>query len=179
MAKVKMLPCKEELKARIFYEEKNGIFGWLTGINAGQPIKLQLKNGYNYIPVRLAGKTKFIAAHRLAWFLSTGDDPYPYQIDHINLDRLDNSINNLRLCTQQQNNANKSAQKRKDGTRSPLKGVYKQLSTKTGEWTGRWYASISYNNKSKRLGTFDTPELAHMAYCKAAAELHGEFARGE
>jgi len=43
----------------------------------------------------------------------------------------------------------------------------------------KWIATIQKDGKQHFLGHFNTPELAHMAYCKAAAELHGEFARGQ
>lgn len=43
----------------------------------------------------------------------------------------------------------------------------------------RWGARIRINKQLIYLGTFDTPEIAHEAYCKAAVELRGEFARTE
>jgi hypothetical protein len=43
--------------------------------------------------------------------------------------------------------------------------------------TGKWAARIRLNKCLRHLGLFPTPELAHMAYAKAAAELHGDFAR--
>lgn len=178
MTKAKPLPCKEHLSSRLQYNAETGSFTWLDGRKKGCLVKLQTRNGYHYVALRLHGKPRMLAAHRLAWLLATGTDPWPLEIDHVNLNRLDNSFANLRLCTTQQNHANTAPKKRKDGTANPLKGAYKHCDSRTGKWGGRWYALITYNNKSKRLGTFDTPELAHMAYCKAAAELHGEFARG-
>jgi hypothetical protein len=177
MPKARPLPPLEELRSRIQYDEKTEAFTWINGRCAGHLVKLQMRNGYYYVPVILSGKQRMLAAHRLVWFLLTGSDPWPLEVDHINRDRSDNRICNLRLCTRQQNSANRPVEGRKDGHPNPLKGAYKHCNTRTGEWTGRWYALITYNGKSKRLGTFDTPELAHMAYCKAAAELHGDFAR--
>jgi hypothetical protein len=43
--------------------------------------------------------------------------------------------------------------------------------------TGKYVAQIVKNKKFYYLGTFDTPQEAYKAYCKAAKKLHGEFAR--
>jgi hypothetical protein len=42
---------------------------------------------------------------------------------------------------------------------------------------GRYQARIMADKQRFFLGSFSTPEEAHAAYCKAAVELHGEFAR--
>ena len=107
-------------------------------------------------------------AHRIAYALHTGEDPLNMHIDHIDGDGLNNSFSNLRLATHAQNIRNS---KRPTSNTSGFKGAYKS------RW-GRWTARIVIEGKAVHIGTFDTPELAHMAYCKAAAELHGEFARG-
>jgi hypothetical protein len=39
----------------------------------------------------------------------------------------------------------------------------------------KWQSQIKINGKTKHLGLFETEIEAHEAYCKAAAELHGEF----
>lgn len=90
--------------------------------------------------------------------------------DHINMNKLDNRRENLRIATHSQNGQNQGL--RPDNT-SGFKGVswYKK--------TSKWTASIYIYGRRKYLGYFDTPELAHAAYCKAAKELHGEFARFE
>ena len=51
---------------------------------------------------------------------------------------------------------------------SKYKGVYLRKN--------RWIAQIAQHKKVKHLGSFDTPEEAHKAYCKAGKKLHGEFA---
>jgi len=83
----------------------------------------------------------------------------------VNLYSPDNSRNNLRPAEGFQNSRN--VRKHKDG-KSPFKGVHKHRD--------KWVALIGINYKVRYLGLFATPELAHAAYCKAAAELHGEFA---
>lgn len=87
-------------------------------------------------------------------------------VDHINLNRCDCRKSNMRICNQAQNMANRPKFKNSVWP----KGV-------TLERSGRWKALIYKEKEIHRLGLYDTPEEAHAAYVKAAAELHGEFAR--
>jgi hypothetical protein len=93
--------------------------------------------------------------------------PAGMDVDHINGDALDNRRCNLRVATRSQNLQNRPKQKNNS---SGYKGVSKYR-------TGRWMASIRVNGTCKYLGYHSTPEAAHAAYCAAAKELHGEFAR--
>jgi hypothetical protein len=88
------------------------------------------------------------------------------EVDHINLNGLDNRRDNLRLATNSQNNMNV---RRYRNNKSGFKGVHLAK--------GRWRASIRLNYKLYHLGYFDTPEEAYGAYCEAAKERFGEFAR--
>jgi hypothetical protein len=106
-------------------------------------------------------------AHRIAWYLHTKQDPGALQIDHINGNPSDNRIANLRLATPGQNAKNT---RKKPGTASKYKGA---------SWharTGKWQSQIKVDGHNMHLGCFDTDYEAHLAYCKAAAVLHGEFA---
>lgn len=89
-------------------------------------------------------------------------------VDHIDGDGLNNRRSNLRLATQMQNASNRKLNK---NNTSGYKGV--SWDTKTDKWV----AQIMTNQKQNRLGYFDNPEDAYKAYCAAALELHGEFAR--
>jgi hypothetical protein len=120
-----------------------------------------------YLAVKIDG-TEY-SAHRIAWLHVHGEwPPPPLIIDHINCNILDNCIANLRLATRSQNMA--YAKRMKTNT-SGLKGVswYRQ--------TSRWTAGIHFRGKNIHLGYFHNPEDAHAAYCRAAVELYGEFAR--
>jgi AP2 domain-containing protein/HNH endonuclease len=88
--------------------------------------------------------------------------------DHINGDIHDNRRENLRVATIAQNSQNK---KLAVNNTSGFKGVF--LCKRTGKWVSR----IGANGKYRHLGTFNTPEDAYAAYCYAAKELHGEYAK--
>ena len=104
--------------------------------------------------------------HRLVWIWHNGD-PGQMVVDHINRDRHDDRIENLRLASYSENR--RSSGMFKTNT-SGYKGV-------TFEKTvGRWKAYIYLNNKRKHLGIFPTKEEAAAAYQQAAAEMHGAFA---
>ena len=85
-------------------------------------------------------------------------------IDHINGDRLDNRKANLRICTHAENMRNR---KRNKNCSSGFKGVEKR--------GNKWSSRITFNGIRHYLGSFDTPEKAHAAYCDEADRLHGEF----
>lgn len=111
--------------------------------------------------------SKLYLAHRLAWRYVTGVWP-EHELDHINCNRTDNRMANLREATHSENV--KNTPMRKTNT-SGYKGV---------TWhkhTGKWAAQIKVNSKHIHLGIFDTPEEAHAAYCEAAKKYHGLFAK--
>lgn len=111
-------------------------------------------------------KDGYFYVHRIVFHISHGY--CPTYIDHIDGDKTNNSIENLREAMQYQNLQNSG--KRSNNT-SGYKGVFFQKQNK------RWCSAIGYQNKKIHLGSFDTPELAHQAYCDAAKSLHGNFAR--
>lgn len=118
-----------------------------------------------YGAIHIDGKLYY--SHRLAWFYVHGKWPRD-QIDHVNMDRIDNRISNLREATRAQNRMNESIKK---SNTSGYKGV---------SWSKektRWEARIMKDRKSTVIGYFDDPKDAHEAWKKKAAELHGEFAR--
>jgi hypothetical protein len=113
----------------------------------------------------LKGRLSNIAMHRHILGLNFGDSRHG---EHRNMDSLDNRDENLRIATVSQNNCNRRAQR---NNKSGFKGV---------SWCNRdkkWIAHISISGKQIHLGMFDNPELAFAAYCAAAQQLHGEFAR--
>ena len=103
----------------------------------------------------------------LAWFYVYGDWP-TVDVDHIDMNKSNDSINNLRLATRSQNMSNRTKQ---INNTTGYKGVCFDKAR------NKYYARIKANDKELFLGRFETAEEAHNAYFKAAKELHGEFAR--
>lgn len=92
------------------------------------------------------------------------------QVDHVNLNGLDNRRENLRLATHAQNKRNQGVQ---INSASGLKGVTWHKQNK------KWRATIQVNLQHLHLGYFETAEAAYEAYCTAADKHHGEFAHYE
>ena len=109
----------------------------------------------------MVNKTKYYAS-RLAWFYVYGKWP-EYEIDHINGIRSDDRIINLRDVNTKINRENRHFPDKDN--RAGFLGVSIAPS-------GRYKAQIGNNKKMIRLGTFDTPEAAHLAYLNAKRKLH-------
>jgi hypothetical protein len=163
----------EQLRELLHYDPDTGAFTWRKRDNArpcwnsrytkGRAGTISETTGYVVINT---GK-RLYRAHRLAWLYVYGRWPR-LQIDHRNGDRTDNRITNLREASQTENNANASV---RTDNRCGFKGV------RINPISGRYRARIRINGKAKHLGYFDSPEEAHSAYCAAAQEVFGEFAR--
>lgn len=117
--------------------------------------------GYRRITLRFAGHAPFkIRAHRLAWFISFGSLPTG-EIDHINQNKADNRLSNLRDVPKSVNQRNVA---RKSNNTSGVTGVcwHKQR--------GKWCAQASMNGKHYHLGLFEDIAEAEMAARKFRAE---------
>jgi len=111
------------------------------------------KNNYkNYI---INGKNYY--HHRILAYCFLGLDinDKTQFIDHINHDTIDNNLKNLRIVTNQQNQWNQKN----------TKGFHK---TKYGKFR----SSLTFNDKTVYIGTFDTEEEAHQAYLDAKQKYH-------
>ena len=114
---------------------------------------------------------KRFLAHRLVWLMLYGAWP-AQEIDHINGNPHDNRLANLREASHAENLRNTKL--RADNS-SGFKGVRRMKSR--GKLRGRWIARIRKDGKETHLGCFASAAEAHTAYCIAANELFGEFAR--
>ena len=113
-----------------------------------------------YLCTSIGGK--LYQLRRLAWLHMHGDWPAG-QIDHINGDRTDNRISNLRDVSHIENGRN---QKLGSTNKSGANGVHWFPSRK------KWRAAITVNGKNRHLGYFDTVAQAAEAR-KIADEDHG------
>jgi hypothetical protein len=167
MQNFKQLPSPDEIKKFVSYDPDTGIFvrivskncPWTVGQRAGSVVV----RGYRNVFIN----GKYYCEHRLAWVLMHGEIPTGMTIDHINGDKADNRICNLRLATDCQNSYYRP---RKSTNTSGFKGVYQREN-------GKYRATITVDKRKINLGTFETKEEAYAAYCEAARKLHGEFAR--
>lgn len=153
---------REYAMSLLHYEPTTGRLSWKVrkaqrihvGDVAGRP------NNTGYLQVRIDGVTHCV--HRLAWLFVHGELP-PYDLDHIDSDRSNNRIANLRLATRSENLENTLL---KCTNRSGFKCVHWHKA-----W-GRWLAVIQTKGVKTVLGAFEDPAEASRAYCIAAARVH-------
>lgn len=116
-------------------------------------------------------RTTNIKMHRVVYELANGVSLTSNQhIDHIDRNKLNNRIDNLRICEFGESSTNQINNGiRKDNT-SGYKGVTFRKST------GKYEAKISFKGKRKWIGAFDKPEEAALAYNKSAQNHFGDRA---
>jgi hypothetical protein len=140
---------QEQLKELLHYNPDTGIFTRLTSY---KHFKVGMEsgciNGHGYLSIYVKGSS--IYAHRLAWLYTHGSLP-DEDIDHINHNRTDNRIVNLRCVSRIENGRNMKA-----STRNSSGHVGVSLRSDNGKWRAR----ISDNYKIITLGTFKTMEEA-------------------
>lgn len=112
-----------------------------------------------YLQISVEGKR--FKAHRIAWALMTGAWPENL-VDHKNGVKGDNRWNNLRDVTNAVNSQNQ--------IRANAKNTHGFMGASPNR--NCWVAGIKVDGKSRCIGTYKTPELAHEAYIKAKRELH-------
>lgn len=181
-----ILPTPEQLRELLTYDPKTGKLFWKERperMFKDTPGRTKEHAHANWNS-RYAGKEAFTAAHgegyrqglvfgwpylahRVIWAIVYGEWPVN-DIDHINMDRSDNRLANLRHATRGENTCNRGAQ---INNTSGFKGV---------TWDKRsmkWMAQIGAFGKNHNLGLFATAEEAHAAYRSASQRMHGEFSR--
>lgn len=118
---------------------------------AGRQVGTLNPNGYLVVRLTHDAEHKLYPVHRIAFAMHHGDTEL--LVDHINGNRTDNRIANLRAVTHGGNLANMHAVKRQG-----LQGAFWDQSR------GKWLAQIKRNYRSVHLGRFDTEQEAHAAY---------------
>ena len=145
------------LRRRYHYDPDNGIFrnGSATGKIAG------VVSSFGYLKIKFDSRE--IMAHRLAWLYVNGRWPTD-QIDHMDGDKLNNRMANLRDVVQTLNMQNQRVAHK--GSATGLLGTYWHKRQNT------FYAQIRVDKKLLTLGYFTLAEDAHEAYLSAKRKLH-------
>lgn len=148
---------QEQVKDRFRYKN-----GELLCRKQNKPVGAIDSSGY--LRISVDGKT--YSAQRLIYLYFKGY--LPDLVDHIDLDRTNNKIVNLRECTRSQNQHNTTL--RKDN-KSGVKGV-----CWCNRW-GKWLARIKVNGESVFVGYFDDLKKAEQEVTRAREKAHGIYAR--
>lgn len=145
---------KAHLAKLLTYDPATGVFvancdhrKWRKGKEVGTV------NMYGYRQIGIEGKVYL--AHRLAWLYVYGALP-KCGLDHINRQRSDNRILNLREASQTEQHQN----------RSSVVGAYQRKKD------GKWIAQLKISSKQKHLGVFSTRAEAQAAYQAAKRVVH-------
>ncbi len=163
---------KARLRELMSYDPRKGELRWIvlphksaSNIKVGDVVGyIRPEDGYRIIVV---GGRKYMA-HRLIWLYVHGRWPAS-QIDHVNGDKSDNRLVNLREATNGQNKANSNI--RRNNTLTGYTGV-----TVHGE-TGKYRVRAQFNGKMRSFGLYESLEKAVEVRRQAAREVFGEFAR--
>lgn len=151
----------QRIRDVLSYDEATGEFRWRlrasSRADAGALAGRVQRNGYRYIKV----DGRDYRAHRLAWFYVHGVWPVQ-QVDHIDGDKLNNAISNLRDVSASENRLN-IVRANKNNRGSGFPGVYRN--------GRRWQGLIGFRKKRIHVGMFETPEAASAAVERVRASL--------
>lgn len=109
--------------------------------------------------------------HRITYYMATETDPMELEIDHIDRNKSNNSVSNLRIATSSQNHCNSSGATKR--SKSGVRGVH---------WHGigkKWTATVKVQGKSTHLGLFANLEDAKRVVKAERNKHYGEFAGGD
>lgn len=160
------LPSQKRLRELFNYDPETGIVTRRMAVSvkcrAGDVVGHREARGYvhttvDWRPIRL---------HQLIWIYVHGR--IDGEIDHVNGDKSDNRLSNLRPANRSQNMSNKPLDRR---NKSGFKGVH---------WSKKdrcWVAQIQVNRKTIHLGSFGEARAAAAVYAEAAKQHFGEFVR--
>jgi len=156
------LPEIDRLRQLLDYDPETGIFRWKQfrrwSAKEGDFAGYINKRGYHKISVDGVD----YSAHRIAWKIFYNEEPSDI-IDHVDRNKQNNKIENLRLATNQQNCMNVEVKK---NNTSGVKGVYFNKKQQ------KWVARIGFNYNKINLGSFEKIEDAARAYKNAEKKYH-------
>jgi hypothetical protein len=145
------------------YDKETGIL--YNKIDRGKAKSGSVAGSYGkharYLSVMMLGKKYYV--HRIAWLMSYGEFPQ-LTIDHINHNRLDNRLINLRVVSSIENKRN---QKQHITNSSGITGVYFETDR------NKWHSQIKVIDSTKHLGRFN--DLFSAVCARKSAEIHYGF----
>ena len=151
-------------KLKEIFNYKDGNFYWKKSrqkIKAGAKVGTLNKDGYIHIRI----DQKRYLGHRLIFLYHYGY--IPKYIDHINNNKSDNKIENLREATREQNAQNK---RKPINNKSGTKNVYWRKTI------NKWAVQIKVKGITLRVGVFDNLEFADLVAQEARDLYHGKWA---
>ncbi len=155
------MPGEDELNRELKYDPLTGELYWrvsrrnrVMGIRAGG-----VKGRYRYITIDGVNYLE----HRVIWTMVHGGIPSDKEIDHIDRDRYNNRLENLRLVTRRENILNSGVA---GSNCSKYPGVTRSNTP------GKWVAGLHINSNRVNIGTYATEEEAYDAYCQAVIEYN-------
>jgi hypothetical protein len=161
---------RDYLRSILEYDSNTGVFTRITRTGNNTHIG-DVAGGVNsngYRSIRVGGRKH--QAHRLAWIYEYGAIPDGMQIDHVNGDRQDNRICNLRIATHTDNVHNQRTEH--SNNKLGVLGVSRSPGAKT------YVAQIQVNGKKISLGRYPSVDTARAAYLRAKEELHPAYSTG-
>lgn len=148
------------------FEYRDGQLYWRIKPSRRDPIGMvagsqDRSRGY----VAVTRNRKHYYAHQIVFLMHHG--VIPLEVDHINGDKSDNRVENLRVCTRAQNMHNRPAQR---NNKSGARNVSWSPARK------KWCVFLTANRKTMNLGGYEDFELADLVAAEARDKYHGAFA---
>ena len=163
-----VLPSAQALREAFNYDPKTGALTRLVGTRRSHIGDVAgYLNNIGYRQVSFGGR--IFSVHRLIWVMHYGSSPNG-EVDHINGDRSDNRICNLRLATSSQNNQNRRLSSR---NKTGIKGVFRV------KWGKRkaWRVSLGHDYGEYYITHFECFGRAIKHAAEMRIKLHDQFAR--
>lgn len=143
------IPCQQKLNELFDYDPSTGYL-----FDAGTSKRADYKHGRGYRCVYI--KDRAYMAHRVIWKMKRG--VVPEYLDHINMDKSDNRMENIRAASSKINSLNRNAQ---SNNRLGIQGVHFSKA-KNG-----YIAQTTINGKPKHLKLSKCPALCGIIYMVA------------
>jgi hypothetical protein len=167
MTKSKPLPALEVLQEYFEYNSETGICYWKK--SPAKNTKAWTVAGTkksDYWVIRFQNSE--YQAHRIFWYLHFKEDPGEDFVDHIDRNKYNNRISNLRIANDEQNQMN--LEKAKSNNKTGVLGVCWDKRAQ------RYKAYITVNKTKKNLGNYKTLEEAAAVRQAAVKQYFGDFA---